>query len=77
MNKKNIVAFLHCFSGCDTTSSFAEKGKKTIVKSLLANQNLSNLAEIFYRKDADKQTIAENGLKLIASIYKCKKKICL
>lgn len=70
---KNIVAFLHCFSGCDTVSAFAGKGKKTTVKSLLADKNLSSLANIFYKKNANKKDIAENGLQLIKTIYKCKK----
>lgn len=47
---KNIVAFLHCFSGCDTTSGFAGKGKKSIVNSLLDAKNLSNLANVFLQK---------------------------
>ncbi|CAH1113884.1 unnamed protein product [Psylliodes chrysocephalus] len=34
---KNIVAFLHCFSGCDTTSGFAGKGKKSILRTDLDN----------------------------------------
>jgi hypothetical protein len=59
---KNIVAFLHCFSGCDTISGFAGKGKKSIVNSLLDDKNLSNLANIFYKKDANKEDIAKNGL---------------
>lgn len=69
---KNIVAFLHCLSGCDTTSGFAGKGKKSIVNSLLDDKNLSNLANIFYKKDANKEDIEKNGLQLIKSIYKCK-----
>lgn len=69
---KNIIAFLHCFSGCDTTSGFAGKGKKSIVNSLLDAKNLSNLANIFYEKDANKKDIEKNGLQLMKSIYKCK-----
>lgn len=69
---KNIVAFLHCFSGCDTTSGFAGKGKKSIVNSLLDAKNLSNLANVFYKKDASNEEIKKNGLQLIKSIYKCK-----
>lgn len=71
---KKYVAFLHCFSGCDTTSGFAGKGKVTTVKSLLSNPNLSSLADSFYNADAAHQTIAENGRQLIFSIYKSKKK---
>ncbi|KYN08839.1 hypothetical protein ALC57_19060, partial [Trachymyrmex cornetzi] len=49
---KNVVAFLHGFSGCDTISAFAGKGKKTTVKALLSTKNLSTLANVFYQKDA-------------------------
>lgn len=44
------VAFLHCFIGCDTTSGFTGKGKVSSVKSLVSNQQLSNLASVFYEK---------------------------
>lgn len=74
---KDKIAFIHSFTGCDTTSAFAGKGKKMTVKSLLANKNLSTLAEVFYQKNAEKKTIAEHGLKLIGSIYKSKKNIDL
>lgn len=70
---KSIVALLHCFSGCDTISAFAGKGKKTTVKALLSDKNLSTLADVFYKKDAEKEVIAKNGLQLIKAIYKCKK----
>ncbi|KYM99414.1 hypothetical protein ALC62_09846 [Cyphomyrmex costatus] len=73
VTSKNIVAFLYCFSGCDTTSGFTGKGKKTTVKSLLANKKLSGLAQIFYRKDANKTDVAKSGSELIKSIYKCNK----
>lgn len=69
----SVIAFLHAFSGCDTTSSFAGKGKKTIVRSLLDNKNLLNLASVYYQKDADHITIAKNGSQLTATIYKSKK----
>lgn len=68
----SFVALLHCFSGCDTTSAFAGKGKKTTVKSLMTDKKFSTLATIFYKKDADKQDVSKNGFQLIKSIYKCK-----
>lgn len=68
-----IIAFLHCFSGCDTTSGFAGKGKRSIVNALLNNKNLSNLANIFFTQNADPQEVAKSGSQLIVGIYKSKK----
>lgn len=36
-NYRSIVAFLHCFSGCDTISGFAGKGKKNYCRSAFKN----------------------------------------
>lgn len=63
------IALLHCLSGCDTISSYAGKGKKTIIESLLKNQNISELMKPFYEADTDSRTIANNGCELIKSIY--------
>lgn len=54
---RKLVAFLHSFTGCDTTSGFSGKGKKTAIKSLLCHPNLATLAEIFYDS---KENINEN-----------------
>lgn len=67
------VAFLHSFTGCDTTSGFTGKGKSTLIKSLMSITDLSNLADIFYNKHAEKEVVAKNGIKLIASLYSKKK----
>lgn len=70
-----VIAFIHCFTGCDTISSFAGKGKKTTVESLIKTENLDDLVKPFYDQSADPQVIARNGCKLIESIYNCSKKI--
>ena len=36
---KKIIAFLHAFAGCDTTSAFYLKGKEKIFKVMNANGN--------------------------------------
>lgn len=69
---KSLVGFIHCFSGCDTTSAFAGKGKKTTVQSLLKIENLSTFVDVFYNAEADAKIIAENGRKIIAALYKSK-----
>lgn len=69
---KSIVAFLHCFTGCDTVSGFAGKGKKTTIDLLLKAENLLDLIKPFYEPNADYRIIARNGCSLIASIYNAK-----
>ena len=31
----NIIAFLHCFTGCDNTSFIFSKGKKTLLRAVV------------------------------------------
>ncbi|KYN02063.1 hypothetical protein ALC62_07132 [Cyphomyrmex costatus] len=69
---RSIIAFLHCFSGCDTNSGFAGKGKRKIVNLLIATPELTDLVKPFYTADADPKVIARNGCNLIKSIYNCK-----
>jgi len=71
---RKIVAFLHSFTGCDTTSGFAGKGKKTAIKSLISNENLSTLAQVFNDPNTNPEIIAKNGCDLIAWMYGEKKK---
>lgn len=66
----SLVAFLHCFTGCDTTSAFAGKGKKTTFSAVMKSSNLIELIQPFYQPNANPKVIADNGCKLIASIYK-------
>lgn len=58
---RKYIGFLHGFSGCDTTSGFAGKGKIKTLKLLLNNPELSSLADSYYEKECSKKTIAENG----------------
>lgn len=44
---RSIVGLLHCFSGCDATSGFAGKGKKSTIDLLLKNTKLLELAKPF------------------------------
>lgn len=71
-NYRSIVAFLHCFTGCDTVSGFAGKGKKSTVDLLLKTPNLLDLIRPFYEPQSDPQIIARNGCDLIKHIYNCK-----
>lgn len=77
LHEKRFVAFVHCFSGCDTTSAFAGKGKITAVKSLVSNKNFMELANVFYDTNANPDVIAGNGCKLVASLYGKKPNVSL
>lgn len=70
---RSIVAFLHCFTGCDCTSGFTGKGKKTTVDSLITIKNLKEFVKPFYEPDSDPTIIAKNGCAIIAALYNCKK----
>ena len=62
----NYVGFLHCFTGCDTTSCFYKQGKNKLIKKLQDDSNLQFLIKIFYEANAEPLTIAENAIKFIA-----------
>ena len=69
---KKFIAFLHCFTGCDTTSCFYGQGKNKFVKLLVKKPDLQEFVPIFYDVNADPSVIAENGKKLIANLYSTK-----
>ena len=63
----NMLPVAHSLTGCDTTSSFFDIGKKTVYKILKHNatkyQNLTNLAS------SDVDTCVEAGRLLVADLY--------
>lgn len=67
---KKIVAFIHAFSGCDTTSSFFQKGKEKIVKVMLDDENLRLRAEEFYKIGADVDTLWQIASDIVCKLYK-------
>lgn len=72
-SKRKYVAFIHCFTGCDTTSGCTGKGKITAVRALLNYKDFAVMADSFYEKNSSKTLIAQNGCKLMASMYNKKK----
>ena len=68
-SSRKYVGFIHCFTGCDTTSGFSGKGKHRTVKLIVQNKELASLADSFYEKDPDRELIATNGSKLISWLY--------
>lgn len=72
--KKHIL-FLHAFSGCDTTSSFFNKGKKTFVNKLEKLSSFDELAQPFQQTDSTIHTLFENGVRILLSIYNAPKPV--
>ncbi|CAH2218497.1 jg2186 [Pararge aegeria aegeria] len=68
-NVKNLVAFIHAFTGCDTTSAFFKQGKAKIIKLLEKNTSLNEEALIFNKTNATAEEIENAGKKIIAAMY--------
>ena len=68
---RRIVAFIHSFCGCDTTSAFHMKGKIKIMDLLQKDKNRQLLDEIlyFYEDNADQNRIIDIGNKIINLLY--------
>lgn len=62
-----IVAFLHCFTGCDTGSAYAGKGKITSVFALISFPEISEFVNAFYLPSADHEVLRT----LMKALYKC------
>ena len=66
---KHLLGFIHAFTGCDTTSAFYLQGKQKIIKLLHDDNDLLQKSLIYNSVDANKETIAEVGSKIIAAMY--------
>lgn len=64
-------------TGCDTTSAFYNKGKKSVLNYLKKNHDdkLTEAINYFYRENANKQDIFENGIICLLRLYKAPTKI--
>lgn len=67
-NLQNIVAFLHAFTGCDTTSCFYRMGKNKLIDRV-PHDKLIELASVFYNKNASCDEIASSTYNLIVELY--------
>lgn len=47
---RDIILFLHGVTGCDTTSTFFNKGKVNVLKLFEKRPDLTKMAEIFKTK---------------------------
>lgn len=75
-NIQKIVALLHAFCGCDTTSCFYKLGKNKLIYSF-SHDKLLELSEVFYDEKASCEKIADSAFKMIVGMYsnKAEKKI--
>ena len=63
---KHVIAFLHIFTGCDTTSCFFRQGKNKLIKIFSNNPDLVELCQTFYNPNANRAEPAACGNKIIA-----------
>ena len=68
---KKIVAFLHAFARCDTTSAFFLRGKEKIFKLMDAeeNENLAKKAEEFFNPDENIDNLWKIALDIVCILY--------
>lgn len=66
---RDLIACVHAFRGCDTTSAFFKQGKLKLVNILQKNSALANELRIFNREDANCKELAEIGCKIITAMY--------
>ena len=71
---QKIVALLHAFCGCDTTSCFYKLDKNKLIDSF-AHDRLLALASVFYDENASCDEIAASAYELIRGMCKVHKKI--
>lgn len=75
--KENIL-FLHALTGCDTTSCFYGKGKKSVFNSIekkSINSDLKEAIEEFKLENQPQTSIYKNGLLILLYMYNAPKKI--
>lgn len=72
-NLKKIIAFVHAFSGCDTTSAFFERGKEKIFKAIAPDDELINRAQAFFQPEANPDELWKIALDIVSEIYMLKK----
>lgn len=74
-NLADVVLVLHAVTGCDTTSSFFKKGKKSAIHVLNSCITLKNDLKIFYDPNASSESITDAGEKFILKLYGAPKNI--
>lgn len=66
---KNLICFIHAFSGCDTTSSFFGKGKNKLTKIMDKFDDLHVYANFFNNENSTPERISEAGCEIVLALY--------
>ena len=69
---RHYIPVLHAISGCDTTSSIYNQGKRTIVQKAQTKQHLQAHMDVFLKYSTPEE-VAEAGEKIILSLYTAEK----
>jgi len=70
---QNHILFLHAVTGCDTTSAFFRRGKRSVLK-LFEKQGLVDCADVFKESTSTPQAVITSGIRFLLSIYGAPKK---
>ncbi|XP_048514031.1 uncharacterized protein LOC105693971 [Athalia rosae] len=68
---KEFILFAHAFVGCDTTSAMYMNGKKTLLILLQKNEELRNLAKIFYDRQSKIDASCSAAETFVLHLYGC------
>lgn len=68
-NIRDLILFLHAFSGCDTTSALFHKGKTASLKLIKKRLDLQSAVKIFNQTDISHDLISSNGIKFFLASY--------
>lgn len=69
------ILFLHAVTGCDTTSTFFNKGKVKVLKLLENSPDLQSAAAMFKNQNCSVQDIFKHGIKFILAMYGAQKQV--
>lgn len=69
---KDFILFAHAFSGCDTTSSFFNKGKKIFFSLTKKLKTIQERALIFNRQDSTHSEVIEAAKSVVCAMYSSK-----
>lgn len=69
------ILFLHAVTGCDTTSTFFNKGKVKVLNLLENSPDLQSAAAVFKNQNDSVQDIFKHGIKFILAMYGAQKQV--
>ena len=68
-NCSKFIIFAHCFTGCDSTSAFYNKGKTKIIDILEKRQGVREKASIFYNNHSNVEEMLQAGQYCTVILY--------